>query len=363
MFRLDWALHRHGVRLSMGNEWHFHLQGRGAWTVQGDRGALRMSLSAILNPTRFLSQQPDPTLEGIRALDPIDALYRRDEVSSDARSLTIDGSDNVLLGPAYTGGTSFSEARRVWWSGVLDSYLGHLQTAMRERFSAGGLAQVRQLEIGGLSAAEVYWELELPDAVSWAAEFQAAAIRCHHAAEGWSQNPTAQSGQLNARWLRIPLPGGVTMKVYAKLDRRVRVEIAFSEHLGQLSRRAGAASSSAGDRLAALTDQAHRRVVRAYSEIVRRMEPTPPMADLCDFLASFNSAVPEENRSKLLRLLLNHRHVTAAPGVPLSVCRALERAGILRRVRVALRDKPQFDLTPSYEALARNLVETTAEEV
>ncbi|MCA0317357.1 MAG: hypothetical protein LCH88_04730 [Proteobacteria bacterium] len=344
------------VNFDMPQGWLFRLRGRGAITTEGRQCTIAADFRCNLNPTRFLAHQPDPTLARIRARSPIEALRENQELADALSATTLDGNDNILVGLQYAGGTTFDERRRTWWNGVLEIYWHQIEALLRQRFSADGLATVRRLDYVGTTAAEVYWELETADAVSWATAFRDVALAAHHQAEARSERAPSQSGRMNSRWIVITLPAGISIKVYAKTDRRVRFEVTFAQgRVGQHARRAGARSSNAYERLSSLCDEGAERLARAYQEIAPEIGVRPQLADLCEFLSRFNGAVPDENRALLLRLLLNHRSVAVHSQVPLSVCRALVRVGILRRRRLASRDHLQFSLEPEYEALARTL--------
>jgi hypothetical protein len=356
LFRVDWSDASDRVTIDMQAGWLFGVVGAGRRRSVGDTSTVSLRLRCTLNPTRFLAHQPDPSLNAIRARAPLDALRLNPETGAALRASTLDGNDNVLIGVAYAGGTTFNERRRTWWNGVIQVYWQHILDALRERFSAGGLARVRALEYLGTTAAEVYWELETADAISWMSTFCNAAATAHHRVETRQGRPPSQGGLMNSRWVVFQLPAGITLKVYAKTDRRMRFEVVFAEgRVGQHARRAGAQGSGLREQLPALSEEASGRLIQAYAGISPDIGAPPRMADLCDFLGRFNSAVPEENRTLLLRLLLNHRSLVVHGQVPQAVCRALVAAGILRRRTLAHRDQLQFSLAPEYDALARAL--------
>jgi hypothetical protein len=351
----DWINRGDKLRVRTAPGWLFNATGNGAIRPHRDGHALTFSLSVSLNPTRFLAHQPDPELSAMLARSPFEAL-RVDPTTRDAlRGSTLDGNDNLLSGRSFAGGTTFGPRRRDWWAGILRTYIGKIEALLLPLFAADGRSQVLRFDWAGISDAEVYWDLETADAVAWARSFQIAGMTSHHAAVENHALPQC-GGQANVRWLSLSLPNGVKVKAYAKTDRRVRFEVSFSKRVGQEANRHANGDRTFVGKLLALTQSAEPRMARAFEPIIERMAPHPPAAELVDFLLRINSAVPDVARAQLLRLLINHRALVPSPQIPISVCEALCRTGILRRSRVAHRDSPQFDIAPEYGALVQELL-------
>ena len=77
-------------------------------------------------------------------------------------------------------------------------------------------------------------------------------------------------------------------------------------------------------------------------------------ADVFDFMAKLNSAVPAENRRLMLAKLGTDRRVTATPDAgfaPEAVCKALVRAGVLIRAGIVTRGPVRYALAPAWSAM------------
>jgi len=351
----DWINRGDKLRVRTATGWLFNVNGSGAIRPHGDGHILTFSLSVSLNPTRFLAHQPNPEHSAISARPPLEALRVEPTTRDALRGSTLDGNDNLLIGRSFAGGTTFGPRRGEWWAAILTTYIRNIEALLRPLFAAEGRSQLLRFEWAGISDVEVYWDLETADAVAWARSFQIAGMTSHHAAIENHALPQC-GGQANVRWLSLSLPNGVKVKAYAKTDQRVRFEVSFSKRVSQEANRHANGDRTFVEKLLALTRSAEPRMARAFKPIMERMAPHPPAAELVDFLLRINSAVPEVARAQLLRLLINHRALVPSPQIPISVCEALCRTGVLRRSRVAHRDSPQFDIAPEYGALVQELL-------
>ncbi|MXQ13983.1 hypothetical protein [Microvirga makkahensis] len=320
-------------------------------------GLLVFKLELDLNPTTFLAHQPTPRIADIQARPAAEALRVDPNVRQYLRAVTADGNDNMLLGVDYLGSTVFDH-RAERWDALMDTYMGKVQELLAATLvPANRLAVLDAIIFKSIVQAEVHWELEHRDAVSWVSGFRKALF----AADNATRFTVYQIG--NAECIKLTINPEIALKIYAKeAANRVRFEIEF---IGKINRsfrthsRAGY-RTSVPDQLKALRVPAAKHVQRTWNEVMKFTAIEDNATDLCDFMARLNRCVPEENRRVIVSLLANQRRLceTIPDGfAPSTVCQALEREGILIRTRIRKRaPQAQYALAPSWSRMFDRLL-------
>lgn len=322
---------RHWRISTVKDTWLFNVHGD---VRQPHPGFLTYKLDIDVNPTRFWAHQPSTDPAQITALPAVDALRANPAVREQLQDLTLDGGDNVLTSLDQLGGIWFPSHERKW-DAVLDVYIQKI----RELMEASLRPPRRYAEIDSFrlyaKQAEVYWELETPEATTWVSSLRKALC----SADGMARFSTyglASENRGNTECVSLD-KGIFGAKIYAKTPDRVRIEIDLRSHIAQTAKRAGSDGSEAALSLKFLRNDAERRVHKLWRGLMSLDAGTSEDVELFEFLGRFNSAVPTANRAVLLRLLGNHRRVcpTGPNGyAPPAVLRALERLGIIRKASV-----------------------------
>jgi hypothetical protein len=316
-------------------------------------GLLVFDLELDLNPTTFMAHQPTPRIADIQAR-PAEALRVDPIVRQYLRGVTADGNDNVLLGVDYLGSTVFDH-RAERWDALMDAYMGKVQELLAATLvPTNRRAVLDAITLKSIAQAEVHWELEHRDAVSWVSGFRKALF----AADNATRFTVYQSG--NAECVKLKVNNEIGLKIYAKeAANRVRFEIEFTKKISRSFR--SRRTMSLYDQLKALREPASKHVQRTWNEVMKFIAIEDNATDLCDFMARLNRCVPEENRRVIVSLLANHRRLseTAPEGfAPSTVCEALERAGILIRTRIRKRaPQAQYALAPSWSRMFDRLLD------
>lgn len=349
--------------------WLVTLAGRRNRAVYREQhGLIDVGLELDLNPTRYLAHQCQTSLAAIRARNPFEALRSNPRVQSDLRGRTLDASDNVLFGAELMGGRAFGQ-RDAHWRAVMNTYFDHVQEALGTTFAPAHFnARLMSFSMN-VKQAEIYWELASVDAVSVVADlcnaFKTASGDTRVSQVFQSRPAMASStinlgGDRNARWLKLPLTEEIDLKVYAKMLDRIRVELTYHGGIRRHAQRACGShiatrcNSAVVETLLSLRGAASIRLTQAWDAIMALYRPFEGTGEICDFMCRLNSAVEEDNRRLMLSLLANHRGVTAtdASGVASpAVCRALERKGVLQRIRPCNRAPARYALAPRYSEM------------
>lgn len=340
---------------TISDRWLFSASGKIRWQPE----ALRLSfdLKIHLNPTRFLAHQDTGDIEAIRALSPDDALRFRPERHAQLAATALDGQSNVLVGLDRLGSSAFEQRERHRQE-LMDVYVNHVRSLFTQALDLRDQnARLDRLELARLGAAEVYWELYHPDAVSFVADLSSAIVSCDRLTRTF-EKPLERGGEGNVRWTKLALTGAIDLKFYAKTADRVRCEIVFNGRQGRIEqlvqRVLGTGRTDLFQKLSVLVGDAATRLQRTWTTIMDYTAFTDQTAEVVDFMARLNNAVPEENQRLLLSLLANHRGVaqTSDEGIASpSVCRALSREGILVRTTLRQRAGQSYALAPHYSQM------------
>jgi hypothetical protein len=319
------------------------------WDKKGNR--LVFILELDLNPTRWLEHQGS-ICNGFQ--NSVQALTLDPEKSRRLSALTLDKGDNVLTSTARLGSTVFDH-RGSWWRGVLTAYIGHIKAFLEQILvpTACG-ARLVKLEDQTVRQAEVHWELEHPRAVAWANDF-CKAVRAANLSARVFERPIEEAGIANCRWVKIRRTQEVIVKVYAKQQDRVRLEIEFHDRINQTVKRAGGSTETLVDTLMGLQDPAAQHLQALWTNIMTFIDHSPTATvSLCDFVEKLTRAVPEAHRPVLIDLLISHRHLAeTSPDsfAPPRMCQDLVREGLLVRVKTRNRGPVQYALALPYSRM------------
>ncbi|WP_156647943.1 hypothetical protein [Methylobacterium sp. Leaf88] len=333
-------------------DWLFGMEGKARYRHQASR--LEIELELHLNPSRFIAYQTDPSVEAVRLLDPLDALWRDPNRRAALEAQTLDGRDNVIIGRAYF--PHFSE-REQWWRGVLDAYFDHVKAALTAVFTPTEIdGRFDSFEFTHVRSAEVQWELDHPAAVSWV---NALATRVLNADAAVSISRYVKvSGDGNAKILRLELRKDVFLKVYAKMLGRVRLEVEYSDgpkindivtDRGKFTR------GTVIDTLCSLRSDAGERLHAFWNSAMKLGNVTGEAVSMQRLVLAVVRAAQGQDAERVLELLFAHHRLeqTGPAGcAPQPVCEALARDGVLTRSRLRKRaSAPQYALTPAYSRM------------
>jgi hypothetical protein len=354
VLRLDNRSPTHWDVSTARDTWLFNAHGK---AQLAQPGLLIFEIELDLNPTTFLAHQTTSRIADIQARPAVEAMRVDPIVRQHLQAATADGNDNVLLGVDYLGSTVFDH-RAERWDALMDTYLGKVEELLAETLApANRWAVLDSITLKSIAQAEIHWELEHRDAVSWVSGFRKALS----AADIETSFTVYRIG--NAECVRLTVNKEIGLKIYAKeATNRVRFEIEFTKKIHRSFRSPSRAGyrTSLQDQLKALRVPAAKHIQRTWNEVMQFIAIEDNATDICDFMARLNRCVPEENRRKMVSTLANLRRLAeTVPGgiAPPTVCQALEREGILIRTRVRKRSEPQYALAPSWSRMFDRLLD------
>ncbi len=211
------------------------------------RHAKDLRFDSKLNPTRFVQYQPKGAWVPVRTLPPENwglpppQLLAGPAVLSDLEEHSLDGKDNILMGRSL-----IQYARRDAWGIHLARYWHAIRSKIDDLITEA--AEHVGLEVAwhpqiNFKRLETYWEFAMEDPVSWVREVEPVLTPIGLSFEArtysYPDGLSADAVVGNSRSLTIRIRPGVTLRVYAKTDRRVRLEIAhdFQENASVIGRR------------------------------------------------------------------------------------------------------------------------------
>jgi hypothetical protein len=190
----------------------------------------RLRLSLALNPTRFARhQRPCFSLDGLAMIEPPRLLFRQRALRASFRGeFSLDERDNWIP-DSQRYGHFFCPA--VWPRLVRNYIAGTLEVIsaeMERACIARGVEWNESFEASlSLPYAETYWEFSAPDPLK-------VVTLCESLLRRFTENPTRKrffktfaEGTVmhNSRSLSVDVRTGVQLVIYAKTNRRVRVEV------------------------------------------------------------------------------------------------------------------------------------------
>ncbi len=323
-----------------------------------DRRRIRFDLA--INPTRFVRYQPYVARVGeppsTWELAPPWMIRGRNQRSAFGE-ITLDGNDNVLLTDRQR-----SFARPDAWPLHLDRYLtttfAMIDAMVRQSAGYCGLRIDHPVEIW-LHNVETYWEFGHADPVGLVEMLQPSLARLGGRFTSrqfpYGLNSSEQTG--TTRSATVLVRSGLALKVYAKSNRRIRIEVV---HDLRDSARAIGGRRSTGDRqslvqwLEALAEDAAAHVnsllMECRSDLTEEAPGRPGFALAYAIARATSDASVGE---ALLMLLVWNDAISLDHHDPFRpVVLALEEAGVLSRVRAR---RPTFALVSEYRPAARQL--------
>ncbi|CAA2144237.1 hypothetical protein [Methylobacterium bullatum] len=335
--------------------WLFGMQGKARYVSQA--GRLEIEMELLLNPSRFLAHQPDPSLAAVRSRDPLDALWRDPVRRAEIEGQTLDGRDNAIIGRSYF--PSFA-GREPWWREVLEAYFNHVKAALTDVLTPVGVdGRFDYLEFTHVRSAEVQWELDHAAAVSWVNALSNRVLHADAAASIGRYLTVSGSG--NAKVLRLAVRQDIFIKIYAKMFGRVRIELEYLDgpKINDIATDRGRFTrGSVIDTVCSLRSDAEGRLHAFWNSAMRLGNVAGEAASMQRLVFAVIRAAKGQNAERVLELLFAHHRLeqTELDGcAPQAVCEALTRDGILTRPRLRKRARaPQFALAPAYSRMITN---------
>jgi len=294
---------------------------------------------------------------------PRDAVMRNEEAARELEAITLDGSDNFLVGYQRQGGSTF-QSREAWWQQVVSIYLDHIDALLQDALipSTANSLPSAQVEIGPLvvSQLETYWEMESGDAISavhsigdWMESAAGRVSFRRHAPElrRWAPGQT-----LNSLSMEAVLNRTTKLAIYAKTPTVIRFEVRYRKDVRDTAARGLRGPVEVIDVLdSARGDAARRlsRVIRALQSM--RGAPVFDREQIVRLVCSLHRATGGDDvaTTRLTTALINVGGVSRTPegGIaPSAVLERLQEHGILKRVRVGHGGTPRYALTSRYHA-------------
>jgi hypothetical protein len=316
-----------------------------------------VSLELSLNPTRFAAYAArfGPQLVGDLASVPRHELLRRDpDVRARLEGRALAKWDNYL-----SGFDRWITVVTEHWAELLDFYINAVVQFVQSDFNAradaaaAGEQPVTLVlrspgeEVPRMPRAEVYWEFGVRDArVAYLTLERALRPAAPSFVE--EQRYDLRTGrEATARWISIELREGVTLKVYAKLAGRIRMEVIYDgskRTIGQLVRPDLHFSEDVdlAERLERLRLDGADRINRTLAVVDQPSSPgvAEDLEGVATVLAEI-ARLTKGNRylvSEALSQLVTEQTLEARPRTTLSkIAMNLEEIGLLQRVGLVAR--------------------------
>jgi hypothetical protein len=330
----------------------------------GSTAIINMTLE--LNPTRFLAHRQGATNDTYAdmRIDPEQVRQRA--------AATLDGNDNILMGPLRNGGTIF-ERREAWWASVMRDYIGRLERVLRFNLvptEENGLPPARvDLQLGTVQQAEVYWEGTCADAVSYvlslgdgiSAVAGQMVLRRHFADARQIEIGHNENGVSLVVNLK-PSSGDVQLCIYAKSATRVRFEVRYLKDVRGTVAAHRTGQLDIHQLLNFARQDASSRMIRFNNALSHLAAAAFDRSDLVELLEAIYSAVNHDRAAALALMspLFNVGAVseTDTGGIaPRGVMDRLSASGVVSRVRVRHGGTRRYALTPVYAGVARALID------
>lgn len=347
----------------------------------------RFKLVVTVNPIRTLSHILDAHhFNEIAGLSPEEFFAKRRQAR--AASLALDGQDNMVTDfLAFSGTVHSTYVQRVatylnlferalirrMLDELCPSDRGFVRRTDGETWLAENDDLLVRLEWGALtvSQCEVCWErkdnqaLERVHALADDMLLSARSVEVPIFSQPSRKRPISVQRELGAIAVRIPLPGEVTIVVYAKARDRLRFEVRYIKDLPDLVRNH---LPQGGRTLVQWFDaiREHAASRLPWAELHQRLQP--PQDFTVEILAELTLAVADVARGKqkskrdaLIRQLLLHGAITATTSdgdAPVGMLDRLARRGILEHVRLVGKDAKtgrRFRLAERFAGLPRAL--------
>lgn len=350
-----------------------------------ERGGFKLTVA--VNPIRTLGHILDSyTFGDIEGLTPYEFFAKRPEPR--AAAITLDGNDNMVADYlAFSGTLPATYVQRV------ATYLDLFERALVQRLlvelcppdrgytlRTDGDAWLAEsddltvrLEWGALtvSQCEVCWErrdeqtLARVHALADDMLLSARSVEVPIFTRPSRKRPISVERELGAIAVRIPLPGDVTVVVYAKSRDRLRFEVRYSKNLPDMVR---SKMQSSGRTLVqwfnAIREHAASRL--RWSDLHQRLQPqhvltVDALTELTLAVADAATGKRKPKRNAIIRELLLHGAITATSSdgeAPFGILDRLARRGVLEHVPLLSRDAKigrRFRLSARYTGLATAL--------
>jgi len=194
------------------------------------QGRFLLKANLSINPTRFARHQAFKLREAIFADEPLIENYALlqskdiETVDSLTGERSLDGKDNVILGRRMRSVTEPD-----YWMRIIHSYWGNILRFLERSFNAAcaidsSVRRYSEWKIN-IQTVETYWEFWSEDAV--AALYQVLpSLRVFGSSNRVSTYPLHEEERDgNSPSISIQLTGSISAKLYAKTNKRIRVEI------------------------------------------------------------------------------------------------------------------------------------------
>ena len=307
--------------LELGKSNHDGITGRNTYT-------LKLFLS--LNPTRFCVHQNKRTRGGNRFLSP--TLLSREIPNNSDDEFSLDGNDNVAISRMAKSNLSSS-----FYRGMLQTYINEIINyfdAELQTFSYDGF-EIRSDRLSfSIPYVENYWDVECEDPTYETNRLKdcfAGLSNSNRVREYRTENDGASLS------LICKLRRGENLKIYAKTNRKIRVEIAqkYNKNADLTANRAYEVPTMEGilnfllESEQSATNQANKYINALYEHL----DYTPILRKTpVDFVTFLYSAVGDINlaRSILSELVTNGGFPRSyAKNIPSNVITSLKNAGLI----------------------------------
>ncbi|MEC5127115.1 hypothetical protein VSU19_10165 [Verrucomicrobiales bacterium BCK34] len=286
-----------------------------------------ITLQLDLNPTRFLRHQSDQSLEEI-------SLFRQENDESEEESeYSLDRNDNWIVNPGASNELPPSECFQRYLEAVVSGWEGEAERASE-------LAHVsfeRIEEKLNLKSIETYWEYEVNDPTGLVKGLK-------EPLEGYCGRSfltrdypafLEEVGQeVNSQFIALGKRNGVTIKVYAKTNKRIRFEVYF-QLSGKKAYRDFDGHTLQAWNVEALAMKAAIKSSEQIRDVFRHLQKcrkvsadaAPPYELL---FAVTSKAESSQDALDILSLLIHNNHISVSKSDRLyGAVRALKRAGVV----------------------------------
>lgn len=339
-----------------------------------------VKLTCNLNRTlgHLLDKYP---YEHLVDLTPLDFFARRARPS--ATAVTLDGEDNMVTDfRAFSGSTAAVRLQRV--AEYLDLFEQKLVRLLLDELCPPGLGfRVRRdgadwvaenervrlrLDWSRLtvSQCEVCWEWYERQALERVHPLADLAFKAARSADVVFHEDGEVRRTLGATSIRVPMPGGLTLAIYAKAHDRLRFEVRYTDNLPDMVRDAlPRAARTLVKWFEAIRHHAAQRVPWSVLSALREPSATPTVDTLADLVIAVADATEKARdiRPNILRQLLLHGAITATTATgtaPVSVLKRLADRGVIVHTRLISRDPAigrRYTLSTKYSAIPTALAE------
>ena len=298
----------------------------------------RVYLESLLNVTRYFLHQPFSPLPDPyeRGAWPEARLFGERFPSHFEDEFAYDGKDNWI--PNTPRAAACSNPAR--WKKHLEAYVAAVPRYFEEELdrlnSLHPLISIRKLENVTLLAAEIYWEFTSENPLEAVAKLKQPFLSLVTGNRRVRFHPTRDiNADVNALSLSAHLGSGEQLRVYAKNNKRIRTEVAFTLKRNGYKLEGGHTSEEWYDlttMLEKLAVQAARRVNWAFAHFRNQTQVIPSSISADDFLQEIGVCSRDLATAKTIKQFLVQFSSIAAGGTTERIarsCQCLGRNGVL----------------------------------